>query len=85
MTAEITANCIAALSLVVAVASVAVTGLALRRRNEAQKRGREAIIVVRKVWEATPAIDLRKLVIVPVEPYDEVDLNPRLVLRAASA
>jgi hypothetical protein len=47
--AEITANCIGGLSLVVAVASVAVTGLALRRRDQAEKREREVIIVVRKV------------------------------------
>ena len=48
--AEIAANCIAALSLVFA-------GVALWRTGQAEKREREAVIVIRNVWSGTPGVD----------------------------
>ncbi|HVN70153.1 MAG TPA: hypothetical protein VMU38_10960 [Candidatus Binatia bacterium] len=52
--AEIASNSPAALSLLVAVASVVIAALALRRTGRAEQREREAIIVIRNVWSGTP-------------------------------
>jgi hypothetical protein len=47
---EITSNCIAVVSLSLAT-------FALWRTNQAERREREAIIVIRSVWSGTPGID----------------------------
>jgi hypothetical protein len=55
--AEIISTGIGALGLLVAGGSTAVAMLALRRTEEAEKREREAVIVIRNVWSGTPGID----------------------------
>lgn len=55
--AEIISNGIAALGLLVAGGSASIAWLALRRTAEAEKREREAVIVIRNVWSGTPGID----------------------------
>jgi hypothetical protein len=55
--AELIATAIAALSLLASGASAAIAGLALWRTDQAEKREREAIIVIRNVWSGTPGID----------------------------
>jgi hypothetical protein len=55
--AEIISNGIAALGLLAAGGSAAVAWLALRRTHEAEKREREAVIVIRNVWAGTPGLD----------------------------
>jgi len=55
--AEIAATLIAAVGLLAAGGSAAIAFVALWRTGEAEKREREAIVAVRKVWCGTPGID----------------------------
>jgi hypothetical protein len=55
--AETISNGIAALGLLVAGGSTAIALLALRRTDQAEKRERQAVIVIRNIWSGTPGID----------------------------
>jgi hypothetical protein len=74
--AELISNGIAALGLLVAGGSAAIAGLALRRTNQAEKREREAIIVIRNVWSGTPGLDDSIIVPYRAKPAQLIQHNP---------